>query len=287
LKYAFTKAHIDLNIWRVNADGSGGAAPLIDSEFNDSTPNFSPDGRRILFQSSRTGASDIWVCDANGSEAVRLTDSRGSPIGAAKWSPDGQQIAFDWRPSGKSEAYIMASDGGNVRALVKDSNQNGAPAWSHNGRSIYFVSNRSGRSEIWKMGVQGGPAVPVTKQGGTAPQESPDGKFLYYFRDTDVWRVPVADAAPSGPESKIAAPVLTGGDWGNWAPANDGLYYIRRKNNGGATIEFFDFARQTVRIVYEMPKPPAFGGCGLALSPDAKVLLFVELDRDDSSIFVE
>ncbi len=285
--FAFTKVQLDLNIWRVNADGSGGAAPAIDSEFADSSPNFSPDGRRILFQSSRTGTSDIWVCDANGADAARLTDSRGAPIGAAKWSPDGRQIAFDWRPLERSGIYVMAGDGGNTKVLVSDSSQNSVPAWSHDGRFIYFSSTRSGRSEIWKTRAEGGPAVQISRQGGFAPQGSPDGKFIYYFRDAGLWRMPLADATPSGPESQVTPVALRPGDWGNWVPANDGIYYIRRKNNGGAEIDFFDFARQTDRTVYVMPKAPIFADNGLSLSPDGKVLLFVEVDRDDSSIFVQ
>ena len=285
--FALTKILLDLNVWRVNSDGSGAAAPVIASELPDSGPDFSPDGRRILFQSSRTGTDDIWVCDANGADAVRLTNGGGLPIGSPKWSPDGRQIAYDWRRSGKSNIYLMAADGGNTRTLVADGSDNNVPAWSRDGRWLYFGSNRTGRAEIWISPLEGGPAVQITRSGGSAPKLSPDGTFLFYFREASVWRVPLRDNLPSGPDSKVLAMVEPVGDWGNWTPANDGLYYVRRKPEGGTAIEFLDFARRGVRTVYEMPRPPVFAGNGLALSPDGKTLLFVEVDQDESSIFVQ
>ena len=58
------------------------------------------------------------------------------------------------------------------------------PYWSHDGKWIYFSSTRSGREEIWKMSSSGGEAVQITRNSGDTPQESPDGKFLYYMK---VW----------------------------------------------------------------------------------------------------
>jgi Tol biopolymer transport system component len=211
-------------------------------------------------------------------------------IGAAKWSPDGRQIAFDWRPSGRGEIHLMANDGGNRKALVADTYQNSVPAWSADGRFIYFASNRAeifGASQIWKTSVDGGPAVQITKRGGFGPQVSPDGEFLYYFREAGVWRMPLVDATPSGAESKVPLQGMSTGDWGNWTPTNTGVYYIERRNNGAAAIQYYDFARRSSQIIFEMPKPPVYFGIGLALSPDGKVLLFVEVDQDDSSIFVQ
>jgi Tol biopolymer transport system component len=57
--FAFSRLYNDLNIWRVDADGSGKAVPLIDSEMADAGPQFSPDGRRLAFHSTRSGSDEI------------------------------------------------------------------------------------------------------------------------------------------------------------------------------------------------------------------------------------
>jgi hypothetical protein len=77
------------------------------------------------------------------------------------------------------------------------------------------------------------------------------------------------------------------GDWGNWAAANNGVYYIRRGEPDRATVVYQDAAGNPPRAIYTLTKPPLFGGTGLTVSPDGKTILFAQVDRDDSSIFVQ
>jgi dipeptidyl aminopeptidase/acylaminoacyl peptidase len=70
----------------------------------------------------------------------------------------------------------------------------GNPSWSGDGRWIYFDSARTGEQQVWKIPEAGGDAIQVTRDGGFAPLESPDGKVIYYTKglfDTSVWRLPV------------------------------------------------------------------------------------------------
>ena len=87
--------------------------------FNDnSAPEWSPDGQKIVFDSNRDGILEIYVMDADGSNVQRLThndeiDSRPA------WSPDGQRIVFNSRRDGSAaEIYVMDADGGNVERLT-------------------------------------------------------------------------------------------------------------------------------------------------------------------------
>ena len=59
----------------------------------------------------------------------------------------------------------------------------GNPSWSRDGRWIYFDSARTGEQQVWKIPEAGGDAIQVTRDGGFAPLESPDGKFIYYTKD--------------------------------------------------------------------------------------------------------
>ena len=181
---------------------------------------YSPDGRKIAFESSRDGVPNIWLSNADGSHPVQLTTSkRGS--GTPRWSPDGRRLVFDSLEAGNKDLYVVGMDGGTPKRLTQEPSEDGPGTWSRDGRWIYFYSDRSGRSEIWKVPSDGGAAVQVTRSGGHYALESEDGRYLYYsksFWDSGVWRVPLG----GGDESEVVkGPVV----WWNWALTRRGLYY--------------------------------------------------------------
>jgi dipeptidyl aminopeptidase/acylaminoacyl peptidase len=80
-------------IWLAPADGSFPARQLTNPSGKDSSPKWSPDGRWLLFESTRSGSSQLWVISAAGGEARQLT-TISTGASTAMWSPDGQHIAF-------------------------------------------------------------------------------------------------------------------------------------------------------------------------------------------------
>lgn len=280
----------DTNIWRVPLDGSSAALPLIASEVVDSSPQYSPDGSRIAFCSERSGTGGIWISDANGKQPARLVDGKGASIGSQHWSPDGRQIVFEWHPAGKAELYVVAAAGGTPRALLADGYDNSVPVWSRDGGSVYFDSTRTGRPEIWKIPATGGSPVQITRQGAVVATESPDGGMLFFLDfgsagdSRSLWRVPLSQGLPAGEAERVLGD-LKRADWSNWALTKDGICHIRRAGDDVA-IEYLDFATGRTRRVYDLQRPPAWGG-GLTLSPDGRWVLFTQVDRDGSSIFVQ
>src|SRR5207245_2695180 len=81
------------SIWLTPAGKQGEPRPLTNTTRKDSHPRWSPDGRRILFESNRSGDNQLWVIDVNGGEARQLT-TISSEAGNGIWSPDGKWIAF-------------------------------------------------------------------------------------------------------------------------------------------------------------------------------------------------
>jgi Tol biopolymer transport system component len=286
--FAFSRMVYDVNVWRIPADGSGTPTPLIDSALPDTSPQFSSDGR-IAFQSDRSGVSEVWVCGNDGSNAVRLTDGGGFALGNPHWSPDAKQIAFEWHKTGRAGIYLTGSEGGPAHALVADNYQNQLPSWSQDGRYVYFTSNRTGRFEIWKVAALGGAPVPVTNRPGFASAESFDGKYLFWTDpfNADIWSQRLEGGVLVGKaEQKVGGQRAE--DWGNWTLGRSGVYYIhRRPETNDAVILYRDFAQSATRTIFTLSKPPIYGGGGLAVSPDERVVLFAQVDRDQENIFVQ
>ena len=91
-RMAYERAISDVNIWSVETAGASAGQPrkLISSTRTDTTPHFSPDGKKIAFASSRSGSSEIWVSDVDGSNPAQLTAFGAPHNGSPCWSPDGQ-----------------------------------------------------------------------------------------------------------------------------------------------------------------------------------------------------
>src|SRR5216117_1854859 len=109
----------------MNADGSD-PRNLTNNPGGDDTPAWSPDGTRIAFTSARDGNWEIYVMNADGSNATRLTDN-GAQMPA--WSPDGTRIAFTSARDGNWEIYVMNADGSDPRNLTNNPAADGGAAW--------------------------------------------------------------------------------------------------------------------------------------------------------------
>ncbi len=95
---------------------------------------------RIAFVSDRDGDPEIYVMNADGTGATRLTNSPGGDYHPA-WSPDGRRIAFYSERDGNAEIYAMNADGTEVTRLTNHTANDYDPAWSPDGRSLLFTRN--------------------------------------------------------------------------------------------------------------------------------------------------
>ena len=110
------------------------AAPLSDSRIAD----YSPDGRKIAFQSNRSGNLEVWTCDADGSNCQHLTSFNGPQCGNPRWSPDSKWLALDSRSEGQPEVYVMAADGGQPRRMTIHPADDAVPSWSADGQRAFL-----------------------------------------------------------------------------------------------------------------------------------------------------
>ncbi len=150
----------------------------------------------IAFVSTQDGNSEIYMMNADGSDAMDITNNRaydGNPV----WSPDGSKIAFESDRDGNLDIFVMNADGSGLTQLTRDPANDilGASPraqdfgvkvpdiWSPDGSHILFSNDRSGKWIPYVMNVDGSGATQLT-QANDPPMGgirwSPDGKQVAY-----------------------------------------------------------------------------------------------------------
>ena len=130
---------------------------------------------------------------------------------------------------------------------------------------------------MWKLPEAGGDAIQVTRDGGLAPLESQDGKFIYFGKalGASVWRLPVE----GGQATKLIENVS---DPQNLAIASKGIYFVPQQSLAlGSSIEFLDFTTNQTKRVASFAKPFS---SGLTLSPDGRWILYTQVDREGAEL---
>ncbi len=284
-RLAFERFSYSRSIHQIDLQPPGQRARLLIASVNSENDDqsLSPDGRKLAFQSDRTGGMDIWVSDSNGQNSIQLTaiGTAGSP----RWSPDGEEITFDvgvgrdWREP--RSLFVVKAEGGAPRPLLQDRFSNNIPRWSRNGKWIYFASNRTGEWQVWKISESGGPLMQITRHGGFTALESPDGKYIYYSKhnleNPEIWRVPVA-----GGEEMPVSPSLRPLDWEAWTIVDRGIIFVHAGIEGFPLVSLYDFSTQTVTQLGELDNPPFT----VTASRDGKSLIFDQPEQMDSHIML-
>ena len=274
----FTEETADENIWEINGNQS---RPIIRSTRADHSPQFSPDGKQIVFASDRTGNYEILISDADGKNQRQLTDSENSK-GSPRFSPDGAFIVYDAQLADKSDIYIVSTNGGASRKLTENNKNNFLPAWSADGKVIFFISNRLGDEQIWKMSAEGGEAVQITKQGAFEMYAAADGKTLVYSKGSGkagLWSVGI-----NGEDEKPIPELAEVGAWRSWFVNLKGIYFTAFATQPPFNIKFFDIETRKTSDITTVGKSPLLYYSNLSVSADGKKILYARQDQCASAI---
>lgn len=174
----------------------------------DAQPAFSPDGRFVVFASSRGRAApeqtSLWMVPFAGGEPTRLTDDGAIDLTPA-FAPDGKTLAFASTRGGSLDVWLLALEGdpprpGRLVRLTNDPGAELAPAWSHRGaRVVYTAAPRPREREVMIVERAGGAPTPVVA--GEGAIFGPDDQSVIYAAradgrdDTDLWRLALEPGA--------------------------------------------------------------------------------------------
>ena len=192
---------------------------LIGGEGYDAEPTVSPDGRYVVFTSTRSGDLELWRYELATGDLLQLTDGLGYD-GGAFFSPDSEQIVWRAsRPTGEAaerykllltqnavepgalNLFVADADGSNARQVTDLPGANWAPFFHPSGEKLLFATNHhtldaGGREfDLFMIGVDGTGLERVTHSGtfDAFPMFSPDGRQLVFASNRRGDRQPTRD----------------------------------------------------------------------------------------------
>jgi Tol biopolymer transport system component/DNA-binding winged helix-turn-helix (wHTH) protein len=275
-RLAYTRGVYIGSLWKVPiAEGKAGKPVRVTaSTARDKFSHISADGKRIAFQSARSGVDEIWLCDADGENLFQLTNFGKGMSGSPRWSPDGRSVAFDSNVEGNWDIWVIDVAGGKPRRVTTHALSDAIPNWSRDGRWIYFSSTRTGRAEIWKIHPDGSSEIQVTRAGGAIAVESVDGKTLYFKTrgdQSDLWKMPV-DGGPA----ILILHAVTGRIF---TVTSRGIYYAAAEPS--IQLQFLDFEKGSSQSIGRL-SPFAHAD----VSPDERWVLSPVPASPDSNIML-
>jgi WD40-like Beta Propeller Repeat len=173
----------EAELMRLPVEGSGPPVRITNVAGDDRSGSWSPDGRRIAFDSTRDGNTEIYAVEVDGGNSTRLTDNPAEDWSAA-WSPDGSRIAFSSLRSGPvSQVWMMRADGSGATQLTNDSQGAQWPAWSPDGTRILFTSWSEGQ-QAWSIAADGSDLRNLSRSPTSSDSTwdgswGPDGRILF------------------------------------------------------------------------------------------------------------
>lgn len=277
-RLVFVRRTITVNLWRKPLNPPGTPEKLSGSVRISSDPDISPNGKRLAMASNRSGSWEIWVADADGSNAGRITSINAGQTRSPRWSPDGRWIAFEARPAGHGDIYVTGAEGISPRPITSGDSEDALPTWSRDGRSIYFISNRSGGRQLWRVPSVGGTPQQVTQNGADFGVECGDGESILYVKNGELSRLNLRD----GTETPMAKNL----NQADFDIAGSDLYVATRSRAEFVTVEKISLVTGERSIVATDVGPRPIGIGTIAVSPDGEYLLFERLDQNDSEIMM-
>lgn len=167
-------------------DGSG-LKRLTNLAAYDGNPAWSPDGKKIAFESFRADDLDIWTMDSDGTNPTNLTAANPTYDFDPAWSPDGKWIAYTSVQNSYKQIMLISGVGGKPVNLSNSKVDDEQPTWSPDGKQLAFVSTRDGQRAIYFATIDPGAGKMSNVRRMTffgwdfAPTFSPDGQSLAFI----------------------------------------------------------------------------------------------------------
>jgi Tol biopolymer transport system component len=268
-------------LWKapLKARGEMASRPELQAGFSNgvANPDFSPDGRHVVFASTRSGNPEIWMADADGANLRQLTMLGLQRTGIPRWAPDGHRIAFFARMPDEPQIYVIDIDHleAGPRQMTFDVPGCNVPSWSRDGMWLYCSRRVAGELRLYRTKVTGEGRDQLERLfEGKDARETADGRILYIKDDRPgLFSRSLVGNPLANPEEQLVDDII--GPIAYYAPTTDGVYYTGQNGLGGyVSLRFFDYARHSAVDV--APRSATGPMAALTVSPDGRELLYAQ-----------
>jgi TolB protein len=219
-----------MNIWLYEIE-SGQSRQLTTGAGGDYQANWSPDGSRISFFSSRAGTADIWYVEVSSGKLKQLTSTDSVNVNPF-YSPDGRHIAFNSDQTGRPEVWVMNSDGSDEQQLTEIGVMGHFMRWTVGGDRIIFRCPYRGDPRTMTVDLDGIVEGLTEVVGGAHMSLSPDhSRIMDVVGHKTLWVSPLDGGKPErvfefeDPDVRIDYPV--------WSPDGRWILFDRFRPRGG------------------------------------------------------
>jgi dipeptidyl aminopeptidase/acylaminoacyl peptidase len=270
----------------LRAPGLPDGSPVLLSRLGNTSnnPDYSPDGKHIVFVSQRSGSPELWMtdADADGSHLKQLTRLGVQTLGVPHWSHDNRHVAFFARMGTEPQIYVIdtAQDQPAPRQATHAVPGCNIPSWSRNGKYLYCSRLIGGEMRLYRVPAESGETGESEMERwfeGKSATETSDGRVLYIKNNRPgLFARSLAGDPTANPEERLVEDIW--GPIGYFAPVPEGIYYTGKDPLGQiVALRFFDYARKkTVDVA-----PTSITGQvnSLTVTPDGRRLVYTQTRR--------
>lgn len=242
---------------------------LAPSSRHDTDPEFSPDGKRVIFTSDRSGEREIWIVQPDGSGLRRITE-KSRVESEPSWSPRGTEIVY----ASGGALVIQTPEGERIRRIEVSQAPVQHPVWSIDGETIYYTAN----SRLHRIRRDGsGPAVIAELPELLDLAPSLDGRYLYFSRAGKrfhISRMPVTGGAAEVVVTGVASPYF--------ALSRRAIYVIRQNSIERAALDGTPL--ESHGSLPSIDPDTQLWEARLAVTPDESDLIWVQTPRREMDI---
>ena len=224
----------DWHIFTMGPYGANRADLTPGNTYANTMPCWSPDHRKIAFVSTRKGAAELFVMDANGLNLRRLTFGATATdyVRNPAWSPDGKKIAFQREHvDSYTHLYVINPEGGGQRQVTSGGHHDQNPTWLPDGSALLFDSDRKVIKQLFKVDPTGLNLMRFRTSAANdrMPVCAPDVARILFASDRLGGRYNQWSMKLDGTDLKRITNVATGAFalYGSWGPGGTAAVFTR------------------------------------------------------------
>jgi len=270
-----------------NAQGSelpGDLRRLTEPGSGDNRATYMPDAKTLLFASKRSGRSQIWQINADGTEPRQFHASAANDYGRVAMNLDGSRICFSSDRDGQNAVYVLDVAIGRTTLISDPAFWSFGPSWSTSNVIAYFSKKGGNELNVWTVLSDGLNSRQVTNQPGQSRQPwwSPDGGTLAISADhgTDAFKIFFLNSDGSGARS-----VTRDGSCAQpfWSPDGKMIAISAKIREPRYRIYIVATDGSMLRPIQQ---PETGDNVHPAWSPDGKHIVFTAGKDSDSALYV-